>query len=211
MHPSAWAGPPEPTLTDAVQAQLGTSWHPVHRLDRQTSGLTVFAEGSAAARAWQEALAGGEKRYLALVRGVFRGPVDIDHPLRDEDGTTRPARSRAEPVISRSDDAVRASLVRVQIFTGRTHQVRRHLKHLSHPVLGDANYGKGPLNRYYRDTFGLARLGLHARTLRVTEPLSNDRKHFVSPVEAGLSRVLDALFGEAWRAHLDALEALPQT
>ncbi len=215
VHTSAWAGPPETTVLDLVRARYGRDLHPVHRLDRQTSGVLLFARGGDAVARWQASLSApdADKRYLALVRGCLSRPVDIDHPLSDDDGTPRDARSSVEPLCSRDGEA-RCSLVRVRIHTGRTHQVRRHLKHLSHPVLGDANYGKGALNRWYRERFDLPRLGLHARGLSVTHPFDGTELRVCAEVPDDLSRCLDALFGEAWSAALRAVEAaelLPRT
>lgn len=185
VHNSRFAGARERTAVDLVRERHGPSYAPVHRLDRGTSGVLLFADAPERVRAWQGALASaaGRKLYLALVRGRVEAPLDIDHPVPDEDGVRREARSRVEPVWSLAEP--RCSLVRVEAFTGRFHQVRRHCHHASHPVLGDSNYGKGALNREYRARFGLARLALHAErvvapdpfdgaTLDVTAPLPDD-------------------------------------
>jgi tRNA pseudouridine65 synthase len=165
VHNSEFTRTREATMVSSVRAQYGSLWSPVHRLDRGTSGVLLFAEGTDRIHHWQQALASetADKRYLALVRGVVREPIDVDHPVADECGVRHEARSRIEPVWSL--DEPRCSLVRVRVFTGRTHQVRRHCHHLSHHVLGDANYGKGALNREYRARFGLARLALHAERI----------------------------------------------
>ncbi len=169
VHNSSFTRTRERTVLTAVREAMGEGYAPVHRLDRGTSGVLVLARGADALRAWQQSLSRAEKYYLALVRGELREALDVDHALDDEQGVRRDARSRIEPVWSQP--APRCSLVRVQVFTGRTHQVRRHCHHVSHPVIGDANYGKGPLNREYRARFGLARLALHAERLRVERPL----------------------------------------
>jgi tRNA pseudouridine65 synthase len=165
VHNSEFTRTREPTMVSSVRAQYGPLWSPVHRLDRGTSGVLLFAESTDRIHHWQQALASetADKRYLALVRGVVREPIDVDHPVADEYGVRHEARSRVEPVWSLQEP--RCSLVRVQVFTGRTHQVRRHCHHLSHHVLGDANYGKGALNRDYRARFGLARLALHSERI----------------------------------------------
>jgi len=101
-----------------------------------------------------------------LDRGTSGALVDVDHALRDDeapDAPARPARSRLVPV--RRSDVERCSLVAVELLSGRRHQARRHCKHASHPIIGDASYGKGPLNRSYRERFGLARLALHCARL----------------------------------------------
>lgn len=206
VHPSAWAGPPERTLVDLVREAHGPGYHPVHRLDRQTSGVVVFARGPDAVRAWQAALDAPEadKRYLALVRGQVLAATEVDHPIKDTGGVLRDARSFVEPVVRRPEPW-RSSLVRVRIYTGRTHQVRRHLAHLSHPVIGDANHGKGALNRAFRDGLGLARMALHARSLALVPPDATTPARFVAPVPDDLAAVLDALWPD-WRAALADVE-----
>jgi tRNA pseudouridine65 synthase len=164
VHDSAYAGPPERTVTDEVRAAGFPSAAPVHRLDRQTSGVLVFALNGDAARIWQSHLTTTRKHYLAVVRGRVMAAIDVDHPLDNPDkpGSARhPARSCIIPIAVSNRE--RLSLVEVVLLEGgRMHQVRRHCKHASHPILGDANYGKGPINRDMRDRYGLNRLALHA-------------------------------------------------
>jgi tRNA pseudouridine65 synthase len=166
VHNSAWAGPKEHTLTDTVRAAFPDAV-PLHRLDRQTSGCVWFARNKAAAATSTARFLRHPKIYLALVRGHVKDAVDVDYALDDDDdpGSERkPAQSRIEPLARSAVE--RCSLVQVTLFTGRKHQARRHLKHLSHPILGDANHGHGPLNRDYRARYGLPRMALHcARTL----------------------------------------------
>jgi tRNA pseudouridine65 synthase len=197
VHSSAFAGPKERTVMDLVREQLGAGFAPVHRLDRQTSGALVLARDGAAARAWQEALQreDSDKRYLALVRGCVRAGQSVEHALKDEDGVARDARSWIEPVRTREGEA-RSSLVSVRIFTGRMHQVRRHCKHISHPVLGDSNYGKQPLNRWFREHFGLDRMALHARSIELTREDTGERLSVSAPVPSELAAVIHALYGD---------------
>ncbi|MBI1947968.1 MAG: pseudouridylate synthase [Deltaproteobacteria bacterium] len=188
VHNSAWAGPRERTLVDDVNEALGAGWHPLHRLDRQTSGVVAFARTEHAARL-QAALAAACRRYWALVRGHLRAAVEVDHPIVDEEAGVRVAREAKSVVTPLVLSTVeRCSLVEVRLLTGRRHQARRHLKHLSHPVLGDATHGKGPLNREYRARYGLARLALHARSLVL------DGRAATSPLPAELRVVFQRLF-----------------
>ncbi|MDP3276213.1 MAG: pseudouridine synthase [Deltaproteobacteria bacterium] len=209
VHSSAWAGPRERTLMDLVRDQLPANLHPVHRLDRQCSGVLLLARGGENARAWQSAMQSerSEKWYLALVRGGLREGRVVEHALRDEDGVAREARSEVRPICWAEGEA-RSSLVAVRIFTGRQHQVRRHLKHLSHPMLGDANYGKQPLNRWFREHYGLTRMALHAHALAATcDDGAQVRVRAAMPQD--LAAVCDRLYPERWR---DALrEAFADT
>jgi tRNA pseudouridine65 synthase len=165
---------------DLLHAQLDRQVWPLHRLDRGTSGVVVFALDVETAREFSAALERGEigKRYLALVRGHAPDELLIDYALRrvDQDSTDRqPART----MVRRLGTFERYSLVEAIPYTGRTHQIRRHLKHIAHPIIGDVRYGKGAHNRVFRERFGLHRLALHAAELRFGEltiraPLTED-------------------------------------
>lgn len=188
VHNSAWAGPREVTLTELIRDQTGLPLVPLHRLDRGTSGCVAFATAADVAAAAAERL-GPTKDYLAIVRGHLRAPVDVDHPLDDDDvkGSVRKeARSRLVPVAT--SPVERLSLVVVTLWTGRRHQARRHCKHASHPIIGDATHGKGPLNRDLAARHGLARLCLHAWRLTVDDVVVE------SPLPADWPTPLSALF-----------------
>jgi tRNA pseudouridine65 synthase len=161
----------------------------VHRLDKGTSGVLVFALSAVVARTLGQAFEKGEglhKTYRAIVRGW---PLDrglIDHPLkrmpddmRSERLEVQPARTgfqtlrRGELPIAQGEFAsLRWAEVQLQPLTGRRHQLRRHMKHIAHPILGDATHGKGPLNRAVAIWLGLQRLWLHAERLQLTHPAS---------------------------------------
>ena len=180
VHNSQWAGPRETTLTELVRRDVDAGLVPVHRLDRGTSGACVFAVDGAAARDLQAELTTSTKSYLAIVRGHVKAAIAVTHALDDDDvkGSERKeARSLIEPVAMST--VARVSLVRVTMWTGRRHQARRHCKHVSHPIIGDATHGKGPLNREFAARYGLNRLCLHARVVvvegvPVTAPLPAD-------------------------------------
>jgi tRNA pseudouridine65 synthase len=108
-------------------------------------------------------------------------------------GPSRPARSRVTPLLVSNVD--RCSLVEVRLFTGRRHQARRHLKHISHPVIGDATHGKGAINRAYRDAYGLARMALHARSLVVdgASAIAQLPSDLVVPLRRLFGRELDEM------------------
>ncbi|MEZ4461829.1 MAG: RluA family pseudouridine synthase [bacterium] len=165
-------GADEVTLVEMVARRLGRA-HPVHRLDRATSGVLVFAKSGDIARDLQLQFQDGlvTKRYLALARGHIREPVTVDHPVpKDEGGERIDAVTDLVP-LAHLDCAPRdVTWVEARPKTGRFHQIRRHLKHISHPVIGDSNYGKGPLNREFAAVHGLARLALHAQGLRLVHP-----------------------------------------
>ena len=188
VHNSAWAGPPETTLTELVRNDTGLPLVPLHRLDRGTSGAVAFAVSSEVAAAGGLRLA-MPKDYLAIVRGHVRAAIDVEHPLDDDDvkGSARKeARSRLVPVACSPIE--RLSVVVVTLWTGRRQQARRHCKHASHPIIGDATHGKGPINRDLAARYGLSRLCLHAWRLGVDDVVVQ------APVPADWLGALNALF-----------------
>ena len=172
----------------------GARVFPVHRLDRATSGVLLFALSAEMAALVCESFAAGktEKTYLALVRGVPPEEILIDHPLPPSEDTHAP-RVSAQTMVVRREVFGRYSLVEARPLTGRLHQVRRHLKHISCPIIGDVNYGKGEHNRLFRERYGLHRLFLHATRLRLPHPAQGGELDIGSPLPSDLEGVLQAL------------------
>ncbi len=199
----------ELVAVELVHAQIGGWVHPIHRLDRATSGVLLFALDPDAARHVSRQFERGEirKRYLALTRGLAPEQLVIDHPLKkvdeEDDGTRLDALTRIrrlawcelgpDPDEPPSPYPRRYSWVEAIPETGRTHQIRRHLKHASHPILGDTRYGKGEHNRLFRARFDLHRLALHAAALTLRHP--NDEAELViqAPLPADLAGPLARL------------------
>ncbi|HSO40372.1 MAG TPA: pseudouridine synthase [Labilithrix sp.] len=174
-----------------VRDAIGEHVHPIHRLDRGTSGALLFARNRAAAAALCKSFEEGavEKRYLALVRGTPPAEGLIDHPIpKAEDGPKVPAQTRFRLILRSPVD--RCSLVVAMPETGRLHQIRRHLRHANHPLVGDVNYGSGEINRHYRAEYNLHRLALHASRLTFTHPVSGVRVVVDAPVPEDLGSVL---------------------
>jgi tRNA pseudouridine65 synthase len=179
-----------------VRDAVGAYVYPVHRLDRGTSGALLFARSAQVAAILGANLGTGrlERRYLALVRGRPPAAGVIDHPLpRDEakDSARVPAVTDFR-VVARSP-VDRCSLVEAIPRTGRLHQVRRHLRHLNHPLVGDVNYGSGEINRHYRATYDLRRLALHAHFLALEHPVTGGRLVVRAPMPDDLALALAAL------------------
>jgi tRNA pseudouridine65 synthase len=170
-----------------LRDQLGQWVFPVHRLDKGTSGALVFAldRETAAALAAQFAGGGVRKRYLAVVRGWPEENGRIEHPLDAvTDEALGPQSTVAREAITdfrrlatvelphRVDryPTSRYALLELEPRTGRRHQLRRHLEHASHPIVGDSTYGKGRHNRLFRELFGSQRLLLACVRLEFTHP-----------------------------------------
>jgi tRNA pseudouridine65 synthase len=197
-HPGWSRG--ERTTMSNVRDLLGQRVQPVHRLDRATSGLLVLARDAATtaalSQAWQH---GVKKGYLALVRGTIAEAGVIDHPVpRGEKGTERIAALTRFRRLARSEHA-RCSLVEAEPQTGRLHQLRRHFKHLSHPILGDVRYGDGRMNREFREHWQLERLALHALWLELRHPITGETLRLRAPLPEDLLRPL---------SHLGVLDAV---
>jgi tRNA pseudouridine65 synthase len=200
-------GRPE-TLLSLVRKESGTIAHVVHRLDRPVSGVMLFALEKTAltelGRSFE--LRRARKTYLAVVRGWVDDSGLIDHPLappRDERHAGSPRReavtryrsiARAEvPVPVSRYPAARYSLVALEPLTGRRHQLRRHMKHVSHHLVGDTSYGRGEHNRLFRERFGCDRLLLHAWSLGIPHPGNARWMRFEAPLDATFHKVVDAL------------------
>lgn len=172
-----------------LRDQIGQPVWPVHRLDKGTSGVLLFALDALTARRLGDAFQTGEgirKTYLAIVRGWPADEGLIDHPLRRMPDDMRTGREEIQPAQTRFRTlarhelpvphngfaSTRCALVELHPLTGRRHQIRRHLKHMAHPIIGDSTHGKGPLNRALAAWLGHQRLWLHATGLALTHPVS---------------------------------------
>ena len=193
-----------------LRDQLGRHVYPVHRLDKGTSGALVFALDPATARDLSEAFAGTAvgKWYLALVRGWPDERGEIDHVLRPVEDDVLPATGRP-PQSARTDyerlesfeirhrvdryPSSRYALLRLRPQTGRRHQLRRHLAHLSHPVVGDSTYGKGAHNRLFARLYGVRRLMLACVRLELPHPVTQQRLRVDAPLAEEFAAVLRAL------------------
>lgn len=191
-----WADDPV-TLVDLVRGLLGGGKvYPVQRLDRGSSGVVLFALDAETAGAISAMLGRGEitKRYLALVRGTPPERGVIDHPIpRRAGGPAVPARTEFRLLHTAETEPRVVSLVEATALTGRLHQVRRHFKHVSHPLIGDANYGKGPLNRALRERYGLSRLALHAAVIELSHPSTGARLEVRAPFPDDLAEPLSRM------------------
>ena len=199
--------------TFAVQSlrdQIGQYVYPVHRLDKPTSGVLLFALSKEVAQILSNDFREKrvKKEYIAIVRGYVEEEGIIDHPLKQmldskaekERGITK-EEQEAQTLyvrlgiielpysVSRYPKA-RYSLVRLQPQTGRKHQLRRHMKHIHHHMIGDTKHGRGEHNKLFRTEFGCHRLLLHANKIAFIHPIL--KKEIV--ISAGLDTTFQKLF-----------------
>lgn len=194
-----------PAMLQVLRDSLGQFVYPVHRLDRPASGLILFALTAAAARALCGQFSDRRvaKTYLAVVRGWPVAQGVVDHPVPAASGASRlPAltayrclRTVELPIACGPYACSRYALLKLQPQGGRYHQIRHHLKHLSHPIVGDTQYGDGRHNRLFRDVFGIRRLLLQAVGLEFSHPDSGAPVRLTCEPDADLLRpfqVVDA-------------------
>lgn len=196
-----------------LRDQIGQYVYPVHRLDRGTSGVLLFALDSDTSRAMAKQFEQGlvNKRYWAIVRGHPPASGTIDHALtRLKDDVD----FLGQTVVQTAQDAVshyktlataeipvqvdryptsRYALLELEPITGRRHQLRRHMKHISHPIIGDATYGKGRHNRLFAELFGSQHLLLCCRMMQITHPLSGERIKLQAPQDADFDLAMAGL------------------
>jgi tRNA pseudouridine65 synthase len=187
-------GVAETALVDFARSrtQQGAA-HPIQRLDRGASGPVLFAKSAELARELSDWAQQGlcQKEYLALVRGVAPEHLDIDHPIaRRAQGPRVDARTLVRRIATRPTEPRHVSLVSATPLTGRLHQIRRHLKHANHPLIGDGRYGRSELNRAFRAGYGLERMALHAYRWSVRRPRSEEAIGGLVPLPSDLAEPL---------------------
>jgi len=186
-----------------LRDQIGQHVFPVHRLDRPTSGVLLFALHSEAARH----IAGEfenhtiDKHYLAVVRGYTEEYATIDYPLQEEPhkphqqaitSYQRLATVELDIAVGRYPKA-RYSLIEAMPKTGRLHQIRKHMHHIFHPIVGDTTHGEGRHNRLFRDHFDSRRLLLFSTRLGFIHPYSGERITIEAPLDEATQRLFARL------------------
>jgi tRNA pseudouridine65 synthase len=217
VHRSAIARGETRFALQLLRDQIGRRVYPVHRLDRPTSGVLLFALDSDTARSLtgQFCRATIDKRYLAVVRGHTEPAGVIDYPLREQqDSMTdaladpdKPAQSAVTryqrlatvelPYAVGPYASARYSLLEVRPQSGRKHQIRRHMKHIFHPLVGDTTHGDGRHNRLFRERFACRRLLLAATRLALTHPRTGQALCIDAPLQGDFRAVIERL---AWGA-----------
>ncbi len=182
-------------VMQTLRDQIGQHVFPIHRLDRPTSGVLLFALNSEIANLMCQQFEQKtvQKSYLAIVRGYLQGKGHIDYPLKiqldkiadkfaQEDKAPQEAVTDYEglnivemPYAVGRYQTTRYSLVKLIPQTGRKHQLRRHMKHIFHPILGDTQYGDLHQNRALTEHSGCQRLFLHADTLIFEHPIDSKK------------------------------------
>ena len=184
VHRSPIAADASEFALQIVRDMLGRHVYPIHRLDRKTSGVLLFALDSVSARAFQQAMESdhSQKRYLAIVRGYFPGEINLNHPLTNDDGKTQEAETLFRCIKTTEIEipfgkhsTSRYSLIEAFPKTGRMHQIRKHLDHLRHPIIGDRPWGCNKQNKLFLEKWELNNMMLHADSINIIHPFSNEK------------------------------------
>lgn len=195
-----------PTVLAMARVFTGQVVHAAHRLDRPVSGALVLAfdRDTLATLSRFFELQEVKKKYLAVARGWTAEAGLIDHPLRpprderrDKD-EAREALTRFRrlatvelPYAVPPYQSARYSLVELEPKTGRRHQLRRHMKHISHHLVGDTSYGKGEHNRLFRERLGCERLLLHSRSISFRHPVNGQEVSVTAPLDDAFEGVAE--------------------
>lgn len=203
VHDSKLARGETDFAADRLREQFGKPIFLVHRLDRATSGCLLLAFDRDSASALGKTLMSGgvAKDYLAMCRGWPEEDFVIDYPL--DGGPGKPVKKSAVTRFARlatteldmpsaGFETSRYALLRASPDTGRFRQIRRHLKHVSHHLIGDTSHGDGRHNRAFR-MLGIHRMLLHAQRLAFAHPVNGETIVATAPMDAQFDRAL-ALF-----------------
>jgi len=192
---------------------IGQKVYPIHRLDKATSGLLIFALDSNTARLLSEQFANHtiEKTYLAICRGWADEQGYIDHALKYKRDkiAEKLKREQLEPQSAETayktlstvtvDHQIgrypqqRYSLLELKPKTGRKHQLRRHMNHIRHPIIGDVKYGDRHHNHFFNDWLGQHRLYLAATSLQLHHPITLEQITLQAPLEPSFIVAMDKL------------------
>lgn len=201
-------------VMQTLRDQIGQHVFPVHRLDRPTSGVLLFALSSEVARLLteQHQQESWRKFYLAVVRGYVKESLLLDYPLKEQLDKLADKKARQDKVAQQARTAIwplaqvelpiavgryaaaRYSLVALQPQTGRKHQLRRHLAHLFHPIVGDTSHGDGKHNKLFAQHFANDRLLLVAKRLEFQHPMSGE----LIKIDAGIDDIAAMLSSLGW-------------
>ncbi|RZA00751.1 MAG: pseudouridylate synthase [Sphingobacteriaceae bacterium] len=202
VHRSPIAADVEEFALQILRDQIGIKVNPVHRIDRKTGGVLLFAFDKAVEIAMQQEFMENKvsKKYLAIVRGYTPDTGEIDYPLRKENGTGQDAFT-AYTTLKRAElnvpfgkhDTSRYSLVEVIPQTGRMHQIRKHMSHIFHPIIGDRTHGCNKQNKLFKEKWDMTTMLLHALNLNFSHPVTQEMVNIDAPLQDEFKRVMQIM------------------
>ena len=203
VHKSFYARDAKVFAIQELRNQIGGQHvYPIHRLDRKTSGVLLFALDKEALKIMNDRFATREveKKYLAILRGWSPDELTIDYDLTNDDGVKQNAITyfrrlqKAEIELEFNNHPTsRYSLVEAIPETGRMHQLRKHFKHILHPILGSRPHGCNKQNKLWLENFELKGMMLHAHQLVFNHPITNERITLNATINEEFSKVGEIL------------------
>ncbi|MBT8221156.1 MAG: pseudouridylate synthase [Bacteroidia bacterium] len=199
VHKSNIAKDAQEFALQIARNQIGQRLYPVHRLDRKTSGILLFAKDKSTNSLMQQAFSKRlvQKQYLAIVRGYTNNKESIDYPLKNFKGMMQPSLTNFTTLnrteISKSSGTFatsRYSLIKIHPITGRMHQIRKHMAHIMHPIIGDRPHGCNKQNRFFKETFNMTTMLLHASNLSFEHPRDKSVTQISARIHSEFQRML---------------------
>lgn len=185
-------------LRDQIEQRV----YPIHRLDRKTSGVLLFGLNPEIVKSIQQQIENQSvtKKYLAIVRGWFPDKIEVDYALTNDRGKTQEAITHFQ-LLEKTElnipfgkhQTSRYSLIEAFPKTGRQHQIRKHLNHLRHPIIGDRPHGCNKQNRLFKEKWEMNTMLLHAQEFTFLHPVSNQKIKIVADLSFEFCRMLDTL------------------
>ncbi len=202
VHKSPIAADASEYAVQMLRDQIGQRVFPAHRLDRKTAGVLLFALNAATNTAMQGKFEQRQvdKTYLAIVRGYIPETGEIDYPLTNDRGIVQDAITQYErlataeiPVAAGKHATSRYSLVKLMPETGRHHQLRKHLAHIFHPIIGDRPHGCNKQNKLWLEKWQMNNMLLHAERLAFEHPITKEKITITAGFQSEFARALDIL------------------
>jgi len=202
VHKSFYSGEADTYAIQELKKQIGQKVYPVHRLDRKTSGVLLFTLDKEMLKIMSDVFAAREveKKYIAILRGWAKEEETIDYDLVNENEVTQNAVTYYRRLQTSEIDlpflkhqTSRYCLVEATPETGRFHQLRKHFKHILHPILGCRKHGCNKQNKLWLQTFGISKMTLHAHQLAFNHPVSGEKITINATIDHEFKRVGDIL------------------
>jgi len=202
VHRSPIANDATVFAVQELRNQIDQHVYPVHRLDRKTGGVLLFAKDKETNSLMQQAFANRfvQKSYIAIVRGYTDENGTIDYALTNDRDQTQDALTHYK-TLDKTEIAIssgtfptsRYSLVELRPQTGRMHQLRKHMAHIFHPIIGDRPHGCNKQNRFFKQQFEIMTMLLHAQSLTFIHPVSKSEINISAPIQAEFQRMISTL------------------
>ncbi len=185
-----------------LRDQLEKRVYPVHRIDRKTGGVLLFSLNDDIHKTMQRRFADKliAKKYIAIVRGYTEDQEIIEYPLRKENGKLQEAITKFSTLDRTELDiplgihmTSRYSLLEINPLTGRYHQIRKHLDHIHHPIIGDRPHGCNKQNKLFKEKFSLMTMMLHAKELSFEHPVTNKKITISAELQSEFERMIRLL------------------